>query len=289
MSVDAKPGAAITTELTTQELSLAYDVPLVIDDLSLEIPPGQVTALIGANGSGKSTLLRGLARLLKPRAGTVLLDGESIAQFSSKQLAQRLGLLPQSPLAPQGLLVEDLVARGRYPYQRLFRQWSGSDEEAVDRALEEAGIADLRTRLVDELSGGQRQRAWIALTLAQEAEIMLLDEPTTYLDLAHQTEVLDLIAALNRDQGRTIVMVLHDINQACRYAHHVIALRDGICHAAGPPKEVMTEPLIEAVFGVPVRVVEDPVTGTPLCLTIPAGVDRRGHTHAPVPKEPLDG
>lgn len=270
----------MATELTTKALTLAYDGPDVIKRLNLEIPAGRVTALIGANGSGKSTLLRGLARLLKPSSGGVLLDGEAIATLSSKELAKRLGLLTQAPIAPQGLLVEDLVARGRYPYQRFFRQWSRADEDAVDRALEAAGVADLRTRLVDELSGGQRQRAWIALTLAQEAEIMLLDEPTTYLDLAHQTEVLDLVAALNREQGRTIVMVLHDINQACRYSHHVVALRDGICYAAGPPKEVITEQLVENVFSVPVRVVEDPVTGTPLCLTIPAGMVGAGNTVA---------
>jgi len=257
-------------ELRTEGLSLAYDGPLVIDGLSLSIPPGQITAMIGANGSGKSTLLRGLDRLLKPRAGSVLLEGESIARLSSKTLARNLGLLSQAPLAPQGLLVEDLVARGRYPHQRLFRQWSKADEEAVDRALGAAGITDLRSRLVDELSGGQRQRAWIALALAQEAPIMLLDEPTTYLDLAYQGEVLDLIAALNRDQGRTIVIVLHDINQACRYADHVIALRDGACHAAGAPKQVITEQLIGDVFDTPCRVIEDPITGTPLCLTIPA-------------------
>jgi iron complex transport system ATP-binding protein len=243
---------------------------LVIDGLSLSIPPGHITAMIGANGSGKSTLLRGLARLLKPRAGSVLLDGESIARLSSKTLARQLGLLSQAPLAPQGLIVEDLVARGRYPHQRLFRQWSRGDEDAVNRALQAAGVTDLRTRLVDELSGGQRQRAWIALALAQEAPIMLLDEPTTYLDLAHQGEVLDLIAVLNREQGRTIVMVLHDINQACRYADHVIALRGGACHAAGAPRQVITEQLIEDVFDTPCRVIDDPITGTPLCLTIPA-------------------
>jgi iron complex transport system ATP-binding protein len=251
-------------------LSLAYDGPLVIDELSLSIPPGQITAMIGANGSGKSTLLRGLARLLKPKAGSVLLDGKSISGLSSKTLARNLGLLSQAPLAPQGLLVEDLVARGRYPHQRLFRQWSKEDAAAVDRALAASGITDLRARLVDELSGGQRQRAWIALALAQEAPIMLLDEPTTYLDLAHQGEVLDLIAALNRDQGRTIIMVLHDINQACRYADHVIALRDGECHAAGPPTQVVTERLIRDVFDTPCRVIEDPITRTPLVLTIPA-------------------
>lgn len=280
MAIEADRGAVVATELTTKALTLAYDGPDVIKRLNLEIPAGRVTALIGANGSGKSTLLRGLARLLKPSSGGVLLDGEAIATLSSKELAKRLGLLTQAPIAPQGLLVEDLVARGRYPYQRFFRQWSRADEDAVDRALEAAGVADLRTRLVDELSGGQRQRAWIALTLAQEAEIMLLDEPTTYLDLAHQTEVLDLVAALNREQGRTIVMVLHDINQACRYSHHVVALRDGICYAAGPPKEVITEQLVENVFSVPVRVVEDPVTGTPLCLTIPAGMVGAGNTVA---------
>jgi iron complex transport system ATP-binding protein len=259
-------------DLRTERLSLAYDKALIVDELSLTIPPGKITAMIGANGSGKSTMLRGLSRLMKPKSGTVLLDGQSIAHLSSKTLARNLGLLPQAPVAPQGLLVEDLVARGRYPHQQLFRQWSKQDEAAVNRALDAAGVSDLRSRMVDELSGGQRQRAWIALALAQEAPIMLLDEPTTYLDLAHQREVLDLIADLNRDFGRTIVMVLHDINQAARYAHQVIALRDGACRAVGTPQEVMTEQMIQEVFDTPCRVIEDPITKTPLCLTIPARI-----------------
>jgi iron complex transport system ATP-binding protein len=252
--------------LRAERLTLAYDRLEVVRELDLAIPRGRITAVVGANGSGKSTLLRALARLMSPAAGAVLLDGRSIAELPTKAVAKRLGLLPQSPVAPEGLSVEDLVARGRYPHQGLFRQWSAADEEAVDAALAATGTGGIRERPLDELSGGQRQRAWIAMTLAQRTEILLLDEPTTFLDLAHQVEVLDLLADLVADLGRTVVMVLHDLNQACRYADHLVALRDGRIHAAGAPAAVVDAELVQHVFGLDAQVIEDPVSGTPLCL-----------------------
>jgi iron complex transport system ATP-binding protein len=247
-------------------LTLAYDELVAVRDLDLAVPPGRITAVVGANGCGKSTLLRALARLLQPRRGAVLLDGREISELPTKEVAKRVGILPQSPVAPDGLTVEDLIARGRYPHQRVFRQWSREDESAVESALSATGTADLRDRPLDELSGGQRQRAWIAMTLAQETELLLLDEPTTFLDLAHQVEVLDLLAALVERHSRTVVMVLHDLNQACRYADLLVALRDGRIHATGRPEDVVDAPFVEEVFGLRARVVEDEVTGAPLCL-----------------------
>ena len=254
--------------LTATGLSVGYDAGDVIDGLDLQIPREQITAVVGANGCGKSTLLRALARLIRPRAGTVLLDGRSIHDRPSKEVARRLGMLPQSPTAPDGLTVEDIVARGRFPHQGLFRQWSPGDEAAVEEALAATDMRELRDRLLDELSGGQRQRAWIAMTLAQQTELLLLDEPTTFLDLAHQIDVLDLLDRLVAERGRTVVMVLHDINQACRYADQLVAVRDGRVHAAGPPAEIVDDAFIHDVFGLQARVVEDPVTATPLCLPI---------------------
>jgi iron complex transport system ATP-binding protein len=247
-------------------LTLAYDELVAVRDLDLAVSPGRITAVVGANGCGKSTLLRALARLLPPRRGTVLLDGRAISELPTKEVAKRVGILPQSPVAPDGLTVEDLVARGRYPHQRVFRQWSREDESAVESALSATGTADLRDRPLDELSGGQRQRAWIAMTLAQETELLLLDEPTTFLDLAHQVEVLDLLADLVERHSRTVVMVLHDLNQACRYADLLVALRDGRIHAIGRPEDVVDARFVEEVFGLRARVVEDEVTGAPLCL-----------------------
>jgi len=257
--------------LRAHELTLAYDAAAVVSGLSLELLPGRITALVGPNACGKSTLLRGLARLLKPRGGAVYLNGDAIHKLPTKQVALELGLLPQAPVAPEGLTVEDLVARGRYPHQSWLRQWSHADEQAVERALAATATGDLRERPVDELSGGQRQRAWIAMALAQETEIMLLDEPTTHLDLAHQVEVLDLLAELNERQGRTIVLVLHDLNQACRYADHLIALRDGRVYAQGIPAEIVTERFVREVFRVGCRVIEDPVSGAPLCVPLARG------------------
>jgi ABC-type cobalamin/Fe3+-siderophores transport system ATPase subunit len=252
--------------LRADVVTLAYDAHEVVHDLTLDVPSGQITAVVGANGCGKSTLLRALARLMAPRAGSVLLDGASIAGLRTKEVALRLGILPQSPVAPEGIVVEDLVARGRYPHQKLFRHWSHEDEAAVEAALDVTQMSGLRSRPLDDLSGGQRQRAWIAMALAQQTDILLLDEPTTFLDLAHQIEVLDLLTDLVAAHARTVVMVLHDVNQACRYADHIVAMRDGRIHAAGAPADVMDATLVQDVFGIEARVIEDPVTGTPLCL-----------------------
>jgi iron complex transport system ATP-binding protein len=259
--------AAASVRLRARGLRLAYDDGGdVVEDLSVDIPDGEITVIVGANACGKSTLLRALARLLAPKAGTVHLDGTDIHRLPTREVALRLGILPQQPIAPEGLTVADLVARGRAPHQRWFTQWSESDEQAVMAALEATATVDLAERPVDDLSGGQRQRAWIAMALAQGTPLMLLDEPTTFLDMAHQVEVLDLLDDLNRSEGRTIVLVLHDLNQACRYAHHLIAMRQGAIIAQGPPAAVVTEALVQDVFGLAVRVIDDPETGTPLIV-----------------------
>ena len=254
--------------LRASDLQLAYDGAPVVDGLSLEIPDGQVTVICGPNACGKSTLLRALARLLKPRQGAVYLDGQAIARMPTRQMAVRLGLLPQAPSAPEGLTVEDLVGRGRFPHQRWFQQWTADDEHAVEQALALTHTDELRHRPVDELSGGQRQRAWVAMALAQDTPILLLDEPTTFLDLAHQVEVLDLVTYLNQEQHRTVVMVLHDLNEASRYAHHIVAMRAGRIHAQGPPTDVVTLGARPRRLRLESAVIEDPVTGTPLVVPI---------------------
>ncbi len=254
--------------LSTRRLTLAYDGASIIMNLDLAIPAGKITTLVGPNGCGKSTLLRGLARLLKPRAGTVYLDGADIFKLSTKAVAKRLGILPQGPVAPEGLTVRDLVAQGRYPYQNWLQQWSKEDERLVEQALATTGMTPLADRALDTLSGGQRQRAWIAMALAQDTEILLLDEPTTFLDLAHQVEVLDLLYELNQTEGRTIVMVLHDLNQACRYADYLVAVREGQVWAEGVPAQVMTEAIVREVFGLECRIVTDPVAGSPMCVPL---------------------
>jgi iron complex transport system ATP-binding protein len=256
--------------LAASDLSLAYEDRVIVDGLSLSIPAEEITIIVGANACGKSTLLRGLARLLKPRHGSVLLDGEDIHHLPTREVATRLGILPQQPVAPEGISVADLVARGRHPHQRWFRQWSTTDEDAVASALAATELSDIADRSVDELSGGQRQRVWIALALAQGTGLMLLDEPTTFLDLAHQVEVLDLLADLNRREQRTIVIVLHDLNLACRYAHHLVAMKDGAIVSEGRPAEVITVDTVRAVFGLECQVIDDPLTGTPMVLPIPA-------------------
>lgn len=273
--------------LTAEGLTLAYGDRTIVDDLDITFPAGRITAIVGANGCGKSTLLRALARLLPPKAGRVVLDGKALHERPSKEVARILGLLPQSPIAPEGIAVADLVGRGRHPHQRALARWSARDYEVVAEALAATGISDLADRSIDELSGGQRQRVWIAMALAQETDILLLDEPTTFLDVAHQVEVLDLLTDLNRDRGTTTVMVLHDMNMAARYADHLIALREGHVIAAGDPTAVMTSELIHEVFGLDALVVPDPVSGTPLVL--PRG---RHHVSPRVPadtvQEPLD-
>jgi iron complex transport system ATP-binding protein len=252
--------------LRAEGLTVGYDRRVVATDLSVDFPHGAVTAIIGPNACGKSTLLRCLARLLQPQGGRVLLDGASIHRASRGALARRMGMLTQAPQAPPDVTVEELVAAGRFPYQRWYAQWSDQDERAVAEALEATGMAASRHARVDSLSGGQRQRVWIAMSLAQHAEIMLLDEPTTFLDIAHQVEVLDLVRRLNRDQGRTVVMVLHDLVQACRYADFLIAMRDGEILARGRPVDIVTPDLIRAVFDVEADVLQDEQSGAPLVL-----------------------
>ena len=254
--------------LRAEQVRLGYGDRTIVDGLDLDVVAGTITAVIGPNGCGKSTLLRALGRLLKPTAGQVVLDGKRIDRIPTREIAKVLGLLPQAPSAPEGLTVADLVARGRHPHQAWYRQWSADDEDAVAQALEWTGIADLAERPVDQLSGGQRQRAWISMALAQGTDLLLLDEPTTFLDLAHQVDVLELVRRLHSEAGRTVVMVLHDLNLAARYADRLVAMREGRIVAAGKPAEVITEELLEKVFGLAARVIPDPVAGTPLVVPI---------------------
>jgi iron complex transport system ATP-binding protein len=256
----------LTHQLTADRLTLAYGDRLVVEELALEVAPGRITAIVGANGCGKSTLLRALARLLSPTSGQIVLDGVELSSRPTKEIARLIGLLPQSPIAPEGIVVADLVGRGRHPHQGLLARWSRADDEAVAAALDATGIADLADRPVDELSGGQRQRVWIAMALAQATDILLLDEPTTFLDVAHQIEVLDLLVDLNRARGTTIVMVLHDLNLASRYADEIVAVCRGRIHALGSPGDVVTAELVSEVFGLDSEVIPDPLTGKPLVL-----------------------
>lgn len=253
--------------LSAANLALAYDNTLIINALNLTIPTGKITALVGPNGCGKSTLLRGLARLLSPKRGHVYLDGKAIHTMPTKELAKQIGILPQSPVAPEGLTVRELVAQGRYPHQSWFQQWSKLDEELTWEAMKITNIDGFADRPLDTLSGGQRQRAWIAMALAQETEILLLDEPTTFLDLAYQIEVLDLLHELN-ESGRTIIMVLHELNHACRYAHNLIAMREGQICVQGDPHQVMTAAMVAEVFRINAHIVPDPITGTPMCIPV---------------------
>ncbi|GHJ47826.1 ABC transporter [Catellatospora sp. TT07R-123] len=273
MTTTATPAAATpstpqeqtVTRLAADDLTLAYDGRVVAAGLSVSIPDDSFTIIVGPNACGKSTLLRALSRLLRPTRGQVHLDGQVISSLPTREVARRLGLLPQSSIAPDGITVADLVARGRYPHQGLLRQWSREDERIVTESMAATGVADLAERAVDELSGGQRQRVWIAMALAQQTPLLLLDEPTTFLDIAHQIEVLELCRTLQQ-QGRTLVAVLHDLNQAARYATHLIAMRGGSIVAEGTPADVVTPELVEQVFGLPCRIIEDPETGTPLVV-----------------------
>jgi iron complex transport system ATP-binding protein len=254
--------------LTASHLSAGYGDSDILTDLDLVVPPGRVTVIVGANACGKSTLLRAMSRLLTPRQGSVLLDGKSVHATPPRELARTLGLLPQSPIAPEGITVADLVSRGRHPHQGLFSRWTHEDDVAVQAALDATRIADLADRPVDELSGGQRQRVWIAMALAQATEVLLLDEPTTFLDINHQIEVLDLLTDLNHARDTTVVMVLHDLNLAARYADHLVAMAAGRIHIAGTPAEVLTEENVRQVFGLESRVITDPTSGRPMMLPI---------------------
>ncbi|MFB7649190.1 ABC transporter ATP-binding protein [Streptomyces sp. NPDC056084] len=270
----------MTSRLTARELTLAYEDRTVVHGLDLAVPDGRVTVIVGPNACGKSTTLRALGRLLKPRGGAVLLDGTELARIPTKRIAQAIGLLPQSPVAPEAITVADLVSRGRQPHQHWWQQWSDADERAVTDAMDRTDVTALADRPVDELSGGQRQRVWIAMALAQETDVLLLDEPTTYLDISHQVEVMDLVRQLNHERSRTVVMVLHDLNQAARYADHLVAMKAGRIVAEGRPEEVVTAELVREVFGLDSVVVPDPVTGSPLVVP--------GAPYAP-PKERIPG
>ena len=261
-----------SSRLAASGITIGYDRRVISRELSVDIPDGSFTVIVGPNACGKSTLLRALSGLLTPKSGAVVLDGAAISSYRSKEVARRLGLLPQSAVAPEGISVADLVARGRYPHQKLLRQWTPEDEEQVARAMEATGVTALADRAVDELSGGQRQRVWMAMALAQQTGILLLDEPTTYLDIAFQIDILDLCADLN-EQGRTLVAVLHDLNQATRYATHLIAMKSGRVVASGDPSEIITAELVESVYGLKCEVIPDPQTGTP--LVVPAARSAR--------------
>lgn len=256
----------MNARLSAHSVSVGYGDTVISRDVTLDIPDGQVTTLIGANGCGKSTLLRGLSRLLPLSAGSVTLDGKKLGDYSSRELATRLSLLPQSPITPAGVTVADLVARGRHPHQSWLQQWSASHSAAVDEAMALTNVFQLRDRPVDSLSGGQRQRVWIAMVLAQDTDIVFLDEPTTYLDLAHSTDVLELVSTLNKEQGKTIVMVLHDLNLAARYSDNLVLMKDGSVTALGSPESTITPQALRDVFGLDSRVIEDPVTGGPLIV-----------------------
>ncbi|WP_214627457.1 ABC transporter ATP-binding protein [Paenibacillus agaridevorans] len=252
--------------LSTSDLAISYDERLIVQNLNISIPQGKVTALVGANGSGKSTILKTMARIMNPSHGNVLLDGKSIHKQSTKDVAKQLAILPQNPTAPDGLTVAELVSYGRFPYQKGFGSMSKEDRSVVQWAIEATGMIEFTDRPVDQLSGGQRQRAWIAMALAQETDILFLDEPTTFLDMAHQLEVLHLLQKLNEHNNRTIVMVVHDLNHAARYAHHMIAIKSGVVRGEGSPIEVITPDVMRDVFNIEADIVPDPRTGVPLCL-----------------------
>lgn len=263
--------------LETAGLSIAYEDRLIVDDLNIQIPQGKITALVGANGSGKSTILKTMARLMQPKKGQVLLDGKSIHKQSTREVAKQLAILPQNPTAPEGLTVTELVSYGRFPYQKGFGSLKAEDKKMIEWAIESTRLSEFHDRPIDQLSGGQRQRAWIAMALAQDTDILFLDEPTTFLDMAHQLEVLQLLEELNTTAKRTIVMVVHDLNHASRYAHHMIAIKQGKAAATGSPEKVMTPEVLREVFGIEADIVTDPRTGVPLCLPYAlAGKENRG-------------
>ena len=256
----------VQSALETKSVTLAYEQNVIAKNLSVEIPNGKFTVIVGPNGCGKSTLLRSLSRLLLPQSGEILLNGENIHSQSTREVAKKLGLLPQSAIAPNGIKVIDLVSRGRFPHQKWFQTWSEADQKAVELAMQATGVMDFSQHNVDQLSGGQRQRVWVAMALAQETSLLLLDEPTTYLDIAHQIELMDLFQDLNRIQGHTLVAVLHDLNHACRYADHLIMIKAGEVIATGSPNEIVTEALIKQVFGLSCLILPDPISNTPLII-----------------------
>lgn len=258
--------------LCTSGLVLGYQNTTIIHSLDLCIEPNQITVLVGGNGCGKSTLLKSLARLLAPKSGDIWLEQQNLHQVPGKQVAKKLAILPQGPLAPEGLTVKQLVRQGRYPHQNWLQSWSEQDEQLVMQSLKDTNMLEFADRAVETLSGGQRQRAWIAMALAQDTDILLLDEPTTYLDLTHQIEILDLLFELNQVRNTTIVMVLHDLNLACRYAHQMIAVKQGKIYRQGPPEQILDEEMVQAVFGMQCYLTEDPLFGTPMC--VPRGKGR---------------
>ncbi|WP_199176591.1 ABC transporter ATP-binding protein [Subtercola sp. Z020] len=268
MAIRNSEDAVGAVRLAGRGLRVGYDKRTIIHDLDIDIPDDSFTVIVGPNACGKSTLLRALARVLAPTGGSVVLDGRDISAYPSKEVARRVGLLPQTSIAPDGITVLDLVSRGRFPHQSMLQQWSTADEQAVLRAMEATTVTDLAERTVDELSGGQRQRVWVAMALAQETPLLLLDEPTTYLDIAHQIELLDLFSELNRESGHSLVAVLHDLNQAARYATHLIAMKEGRVVAEGAPVDIVTAELVEEVFGLRCRVIDDPESGTPLVIPL---------------------
>jgi len=254
------------TPLQSISLSLGYEKKTIIQSLDLAIKPNQITVLVGGNGCGKSTLLKAFARLLTPSAGHILLNGSDIHSLSGKEVARKLAILPQSPVAPEGLTVEQLVRQGRYPYQNWLQSWTEDDERLVHKALSDTNMTELSARSIETLSGGQRQRAWIAMALAQDTDILLLDEPTTYLDLTHQIEILDLLFELNQNQKTTILMVLHDLNLAARYAHNMIAIKDGTVFCQGAPENILKRDMVKAVFDMECHITKDPLFDTPMCI-----------------------
>ncbi len=272
------------TSIKTDNLSIGYQNNLLFENLNLSIPQGEITVFVGSNGCGKSTLLRSIARLLKPSDGSILLEGKDIHSMSSRNVAKKMGILPQGPVSPEGLTVHDLVKQGRYPHQSWLTRWTEEDTKKTDAAMEATRITPLREQALDTLSGGQRQRAWIAMTLAQDTEVILLDEPTTYLDMTHQIEILDLLFELNEQKNRTIVMVLHDLNLASRYAHNIVAIKDGAVYAQGKPEDIITCDLVRSVFGMECQVSTDPLFGTPHCVPFGRGrcivPELRSHTGA---------
>jgi iron complex transport system ATP-binding protein len=261
--------------LQTKELTLAYGEKPIINDLDLNLPKGEITVFVGSNGCGKSTLLRSLARLMKPQSGVIVLDGQKISSMPTKEVARQLAILPQGPIAPEGLTVHQLVRQGRYPHQSWLKQWSQEDEKKVQKALMDTNLKAFADRSVDSLSGGQRQRAWIAMTLAQDTDIILLDEPTTYLDMTHQIEILDLLYDLNEKEHRTIIMVLHDLNMACRYAHNIVAIKEQQVFAQGQPEHVITEEVVKEVFQLNCEIVKDPLYGFPMCIPYSKGRSKK--------------